>query len=97
MVESSKIERLHKFLWAQYGSKGLDLCTVDLRLWMSRVLDIDLFEEKSSNSFRRRLVDEGRIIVHDTRVEVLNPYGEHISWSDFVTKIINKYEETFSQ
>jgi hypothetical protein len=93
MVESRRINRLHKFLWAQYGSKGLDLCTVDLRLWMARILEIDPFEEKSGNPVRQRLVDEGRIIVHDTRVEVINPYGEQPSWHDYVSRIINEYEE----
>lgn len=92
MVESSLIDRLHKFLWAQYGSRGLDLCTVDFRLWMSRILDIDPFEEKKGNPVRQRLVDEGRVIVHDTRVEVINPYGEHTSWQDYVTKVIHEYE-----
>ena len=93
MVEARRINRLHKFLWAQYGSKGLDLCTVDLRLWMARVLEIDPLEEKSGNKVRQRLVDEGRIIVHDTRVEVINPYGEQTSWDDYVTRVINEYEE----
>jgi len=94
MVESSQVERLHKFLWAQYGSKGLDLCTVDFRLWMSRILDVDPFEEKKGNPVRQRLVEEGRIIVHDTRVEVINPYGEHTSWKDYVTKVIDEYEDS---
>ena len=93
MVETRKIHRLHKFLWAQYGNKGLDLCTVDLRLWMSRILEVDPFEEKSNNNVRQRLVDEGRIIVHDTRVEVINPYGEQTSWQVYVTNVINEYEK----
>ena len=84
---------MHKFLWAQYGSKGLDLCTVDLRLWMSRILEVDPFEEKSNNNVRQRLVDEGRIIVHDTRAEVINPYGEQTSWQDYVNNVINEYEK----
>ena len=54
--------------------------------------DVGSFGEKSSNTVRQRLVDEGRIIVHDTRVEVINPYGEHTSWKDYVTKVINEYE-----
>jgi hypothetical protein len=94
MVTVDKIERLHKFLWAHYGSKGLDLCTVDLRLWMSRILEIDPFEEKSSNNIRQRLVDEGRIVVHDTRVEVVNPYGEQTSWQEYVTMVINEFEKS---
>jgi hypothetical protein len=93
MISPDKIERLHKFLWAQYGSKGLDICTVDLRLWMSRILEINVFEEKSNNKIRQRLVDEGRIIVHDTRVEVINPYGEQTSWHDYVSHVINQYEK----
>jgi hypothetical protein len=61
---------------------------------MSRILEIDPFEEKSSNNIRQRLVDEGRIVVHDTRVEVVNPYGEQTSWQEYVTMVINEFEKS---
>jgi hypothetical protein len=90
----SKYEKLQKFLWARYGNEGLDLCAGTVKLWMTRLLGIETSDTKGLQAAIELMKSEGRIFVHGSRTEVVNPYEGTVDWGRYAEDTIKEYEET---
>ncbi len=88
----SEYDKLHKFFWAGYGSKGLDLCAGTIKLWANRVLGVELSDADGLKKVIDDMVAEKRIVVRGSRTEVMNPYDTNVDWGGYVDSVIALYE-----
>ena len=85
MINQECLDRIHRFLWNQYGSKGIDLCSVQTCVWIGRACKLDPVSKKDEiiKAFDK-LKSEGKITVYESRVEIHGPNGEHFHWDKLI-------------
>ena len=87
MISKSKLDRAHRFLWNQYGSKGVDICSVQLRVWIGRAAGLDPVKDKDEIiEAVNRLKAEDKIVIHESRVEIHGPNGERFDFQKLISE-----------